>query len=100
MYGPGLFRLRTTRAADCSIEHSLRPYDLDTILVMHRTLVNGAVVAAWGIGLGTIAWSTSLASSGAWTLLLAVGLLPPILLIRLSKQQEKTISEHIQEALR
>jgi hypothetical protein len=33
-------------------------------------------------------------------MLLAWGLLPPLLLIRLRKQQEQTLSESIREALR
>jgi hypothetical protein len=66
---------------------------------MYSTFAAGAVVAAWVAGLGTIAWSAAPASSGGWTLLLAWGLLPPFLLIHLRKQQEKTISESIREAL-
>ena len=59
-----------------------------------------AIVAVWILGLGTIAWATTLASWGGWTLLLAWGLPPPLLLIRLRKQQEQTLSESIQEVLR
>lgn len=67
---------------------------------MHITLANGAVVATWLAGLGIIAWSTALASSGGWTLLLAWGLLPSFLLIRLRQQHEQNLSETIREALR
>jgi hypothetical protein len=67
---------------------------------MYTTFANAAVVSAWVAGLGAIAWSTSLASSGSWTLLLAWGLLPPFILVHLRKQQEQTISERIREALR
>jgi hypothetical protein len=67
---------------------------------MHSTFARGAVVAAWVAGLGIIAWSTALASQGGWTLLLAWGLLPSLLLIRLRHQQEQTLSEIIREALR
>ena len=66
---------------------------------MFRPFANGAVVA-WIAGMGAIAWSTSLASSGGWTLLLAWALLPPFLLLVLRQQQEKTMSERIREALR
>jgi hypothetical protein len=67
---------------------------------MHSTFATGAVVAAWVAGLALIAWSTALASSGGWTLLLAWGLLPSFLLILLRKQQEPNLSESIRQALR
>jgi hypothetical protein len=67
---------------------------------MYRKHAITAIVAGWILGLGAIAWSTTLASPGAWTLLLGWGLLPPSLLILLRKQQEQTISESIREALR
>jgi len=58
------------------------------------------IVAGWVLGLGTIAWLTTLASSAGWTLLLVWGLLLPLLLVYLSRQQERTMSESIREALR
>lgn len=67
---------------------------------MYRKHANTAIVAGWILGLGTIALSTTLASATGWTLLLGWGLLPPLLLIRLHKQQEQTLSESIREALR
>lgn len=71
-----------------------------TIDAMHRNHAKTAIVAAWVLGLGTLAWATTLNSSGGWTLLLVWGLLAPLLLIRLRKQQEPTLSESIREALR
>jgi hypothetical protein len=67
---------------------------------MYRNRTGTAVVAGWILGLGTIAWSTTLASSGGWMLLFLWGLLPPLLLVHLGKQQEQTLSESIREALR
>jgi hypothetical protein len=67
---------------------------------MFRNHTKTAIVAGWVLGLGTIAWATTLASSGRWMMLLAWGLLPPLLLIRLRRQQEQTLSESIREALR
>jgi hypothetical protein len=67
---------------------------------MFRNHTKTAIVAGWILGLGTIGWATTLASSGGWMLLLGWGLLPPLLLIRLRKQQEQTLSESIKEALR
>ena len=67
---------------------------------MYRNHARTAIVAGWILGLGTIAWATALASSNGWTLLLCWGLLPPLLLLRLRKQQQQNLSEIIQEALR
>jgi hypothetical protein len=78
----------------CNLEQRLPP-SLDTIAGMDRNHTSTAIVAGWILGLGTIAWATTLATSGGWTLLLAWGLLPPLLLLRLRKQQEQTLSEII-----
>ena len=67
---------------------------------MYRNRSRTAALAGWVLGLGTIVWATTLASSGGWTLLLAWGLLPLLLLIRLRKQQERSLSEIIREAIR
>jgi len=75
---------------------TVRPYNRG----MDRNHTKTAIVAGWILGLGTIAGATTLASSGGWTLLLAWGLLLPLLLIGLRKQQEPTLSEIIREALR
>jgi hypothetical protein len=77
-----------------------RPRPLDTIVGMYRKHLKTAIVAGWILGLGAIASSMTLGSAGGWTLLLGWGLLPPLLLIRLRKQQELTISESIREAIR
>ena len=83
----------------CNLEQH-PPASLHTIAGMHRNQTKTAIVAGWVLGLGTITWGTTLASSGGWILVLAWGLLPPLLLIRLRKQQEPTLSESIREALR
>ena len=67
---------------------------------MFRNHAKTAIVAGWVLGLGTIAWATTLDSSSGWLLILAWGLLPPLLLIRLRRQKEQTLSESIREALR
>jgi hypothetical protein len=59
-----------------------------------------AIIAGWILGLGTIAWSTALVSVGGWTLLLGWGLVPPLLLVAVRRQQEQSLSESIREALR
>ena len=53
---------------------------------MHRDTTHTATAAGWVLGLGTIAWAATFASSGGWPLLLAWGLLPPLFLIRLPQQ--------------
>jgi hypothetical protein len=66
---------------------------------MYRKHAKTAIIGGWILGLAAIASSMSLASAGAWALL-CWGVLPPLLLIGLRKQQEQTLSETIREALR
>lgn len=53
---------------------------------MFRNHAKMAIFSGWILGLGTLTWATTLVSEGGWTLLLAWGLLPPLLLIRLGQQ--------------
>ena len=49
--------------------------------------------------LGAVAMSVNLASIGGWSLLLAVGLVPPVLLLQLRNRTDPSRSEAIQKAL-
>ena len=62
--------------------------------------MNRALAGAWMLVLCAIPFSMALASGGDWPLLLICVLLPPLLLVRLRRQQEQTISESIREAIR
>ena len=59
-----------------------------------------AIIAVWLLGLGALAYLVNLSSISGWTLLLAAGLLAPLVLIRMWRQPAKTMSESIREALR
>jgi len=54
---------------------------------MHRDSPRTATAAGWVLGLGTITWAATFASSYGWPLLLAWTLLPPLLVVRLRQQQ-------------
>lgn len=107
---PIWWRRSSARSTRCAWAHQAKttlcnleqrpPRFVRTIAGMHPNHAKAAIVAGWILGLGTIAWATTLTSSGGWTLFLTWGLLQPLLLIRLRKQQEQTVSELIQEALR
>ena len=57
-----------------------------TLAGMLRDTTHTALAAGWVLGLGTVAWAATFSSSYDWPLLLAWGLLPPLLLIRLRQQ--------------
>ena len=62
--------------------------------------IKALIVAGWVLGLGAIALSLNLTSVAGWTVLLGLGLLPPVILLRLWRQPEQTTSESIREAIR
>ena len=59
-----------------------------------------AIVAAWLFGLGALASWVNLSSITGWTLLLAMALLPPFILLRLWRQPAQTMSQSIRDVLR
>jgi len=59
-----------------------------------------AIVAAWLLGLGALAFWVNLSSITGWTLLLALALLPPLILMRLWRDPVQTMSQRIREGLR
>ena len=58
-----------------------------------------AIVAAWIAGLTAYAISVNLTSWAGWALMVAVGAIPPAVMLRLWAPPEKTMSQNIQEAL-
>jgi len=61
--------------------------------------MKSAIVGGWVLTLGAVAMSVNLASIGGWSLLLAVGLVPPVLLLQLRNRTDPSMSEAIQKAL-
>ncbi len=66
---------------------------------MKNESMKSAIVGGWVLTLGAVAMSVNLASIGGWSLLLAVGLVPPVLLLQLRNRTDPSMSEAIQKAL-
>ena len=66
---------------------------------MKNESMKSAIVGGWVLTLGAVAMSVNLASIGGWSLLLAVGLVPPVLLMQLRNRTDPSMSEAIQKAL-
>ena len=62
--------------------------------------IQALIVGGWLLGLGAIGLSVNLTSVAGWSLLVGLGLLPPVIMLRMWKQPEQTISESIREAIR
>ena len=58
-----------------------------------------AIVAGWLLTLGAVAISVDLSSLRSWSILMALGLIPPVLLTRLRSATDPSMSEVIQKAL-
>lgn len=73
---------------------------ITTVVVMQPQQMKFAIVAAWLLGLGALAFWVNLSSITGWTLLLALALMPPLVLMRLWRQPVQTMSQRIREVLR
>ena len=62
--------------------------------------VKSAVVAAWVLGLAAVAVSGEVTSATGWMFLVGLGVLPPLVLLRMWHQPAQTMSESIREVLR
>lgn len=67
---------------------------------MQLESIKALIVGAWVLGVGVIALSVNLTSSTGWSILVGLGLLPPIIMLRMWKQPEQSTSERIREAIR
>jgi hypothetical protein len=67
---------------------------------MQLESIKALIVGAWVMGVGAIAFSVNLTSAAGWSVLVGLGLLPPIIMLRMWKQPEQTTSELIREAIR
>jgi hypothetical protein len=57
------------------------------------------ILAGWLLTLAVVAISVDLSSFRSWGILMAVGLVPPLLLTRLRSATDPSMSEVIQKAL-
>jgi hypothetical protein len=67
---------------------------------MQSELTKTAIACAWIVGLGAAALILAPESASSWTMLVAVGVLPPVVMLRLWNAPAQTMSESIREALR
>jgi hypothetical protein len=62
--------------------------------------VKTAVVGAWILAWGVVALSVNVNSASSWVLLIGLGVLPPLLLLRMWRQPTQSLSESIREVLK
>jgi hypothetical protein len=67
---------------------------------MQLDSIKALIVGGWVLGLGAIALSVNLTSVTGWSVLVGLGLLPPVIMLRMWRQPEQTTSESIREAIR
>lgn len=67
---------------------------------MQTDLVKAALMAAWVVAVGALGYLTGTTSFAGWTLLAAVSLVPPVLMVRLWSPPAPTMSEAIREVIR
>jgi hypothetical protein len=68
---------------------------------MQTELIKTAVIGGWALGLGLLAFSSNLSSVGGWTVLVGLGVLPPLIMLKLwdPPAPAKTMSESIRDAI-
>lgn len=61
-----------------------------------------AIIVGWVVGLGTLALAVNLDSIFAWTVLVGIGLLPPLVMLKTwnPPAPAQTMSESIREAIK
>jgi hypothetical protein len=67
---------------------------------MQTNHVKAASVAAWVIAVGTAGYVSGAASPAAWTVVAALSLVPPVVMMRVWGAPDPTMSESIRDVLR
>jgi hypothetical protein len=73
---------------------------LARLTVMQHEHMKIAVGGAWVLACSVMALSVGVNSASGWIVLVALGLLPPLMLYRLWRPPARTISESIHEVLK
>ena len=70
--------------------------------LMRTELVKKAVIGGWVLSLGALAFSVTLTSVGAWTVLVGLGVLPPLIMLKMWNPPgpAKSMSESIRDAIK
>lgn len=69
---------------------------------MQTETLKKAIIGGWVLGLGVIAFSVNLTSVGAWTVLVGLGVLPPLIMMKMWNPPgpAKSMSESIRDAIK
>ena len=67
---------------------------------MQTDQVKAAVVGAWILAVGVVGYISGITSLAGWTVLTAVAVTPPIIMMRLWRVPSQTVSESIRDVLR
>ena len=69
---------------------------------MQTELIKKAMIGGWVLSLGVLAFSVNLSSVGAWTVLVGLGVLPPLIMLRMWNPPgpAKSMSESIRDAIK
>lgn len=67
---------------------------------MHTDLVKAALIAAWILAVGTLGVGVGVTSFAGWAALAVLSLVPPAVLLRLSRAPAPSMSESIRDVLR
>ena len=69
---------------------------------METELTKKAIIGGWVLGLGALAFSVNLTSVGAWTVLVGLGVLPPLIMWKMWNPPgpAKSMSESIRDAIK
>jgi len=71
-----------------------------TVTVMQHEHMKIAVVGAWVVAWSVMALLIGVSSASGWIVLVGLGMLPPLMLLRLWRPRTRTMSESIREVLK
>ena len=85
----------------CTREQPWFPW-LTTLNLMHTELMKKTIIGGWVLSLGVLAFSVALTSVGAWTVLVGLGVLPPLIMLKMWNPPgpAQSLSESIRDAIK
>lgn len=84
----------------CAIRNSAARDGPDTLDLMKRETMKTMIAGGWVLSGCAVAAATHVTSIGGWTVLVALTVLPPLVLLQMWKDPAQTLSESISEARR
>ena len=77
-----------------------QPSRTDTVTSMQLEHMKAGLALGWVLTCGVMAVSLNVSSASSWTLLMGLGVLPPLMLLRLWQAPAQTTSESIRAVLK